>query len=163
MAQVFIGMGSSIDKQYNIQQGLLQLQQHFGELTVSSVFESEAVGFTGNNFYNLVVAVNTQACVEAVMSTLKDIEFALGRPKKTIKFAPRNLDLDILLYDQLVNKSLNIPRAEIIENAFVLQPLAELAPDRLHPYLGVNYQSLWQAYPKNKQKLWQITLPFVHK
>jgi len=162
VALVFIGVGSSIDKQHHIQQGLLQLQQHFGELTISSVFESEAVGFTGNNFYNLVVSMTTSAPVEVVIQTLKRIEIALGRPKKTIKFASRNLDLDILLYNQLVNAALNIPRAEITENAFVLQPLAEIAPDLLHPCLGTNYQELWDAFPKQKQKLWKITLPLLN-
>ena len=75
-----------------------------------------------------------------------------------IKFAPRALDLNILLYEKMINKEVNIPRSEIIENAFVLQPLAELAPNLSHPILKMSYQQLWQQYPTNKQKLWQINV-----
>ena len=160
MAQVFIGIGSSINKQANIKKGIASLQSHFGEIKFSSVFESEAVGFTGGNFYNLVAELSCELPVELLIQKLKAFEVELGRPEKAIKYAPRTLDLDILLYDDLVDEKLNIPRSEIIENAFVLQPLAELAADLLHPVLNQSYQALWEQYPANKQKLWQIIIPF---
>lgn len=160
MATIFIGIGSSIDRENYIQQGISLLHKHFGEVKLSSVFESEAVGFTGGNFYNLVAQLKSDLSAEQVIAKLKMIEVQLGRPEKTIKFAPRTLDLDILLYDQLVDKSLNIPRTEIIENAFVLQPLAELAPQLLHPLLNESYENLWSQYPVNKQKLWKIEMSF---
>ena len=160
MADIFIGIGSSIDKESYIQKGVCSLQKCFGEIKLSNVFESEAVGFTGGNFYNLVAQLKSELSAEQVIAKLKMIEVQLGRPEKAIKFAPRTLDLDILLYDQLVDKNLNIPRAEIIENAFVLQPLAELAPQLLHPLLNERYENLWQQYPANKQKLWKIEVSF---
>ena len=160
MAHIFIGIGSSIDRESHIQQGVLLLQKHFGEVKLSNVFESEAVGFKGGNFYNLVAEFKSELPVEQVIAKLKIIEVQLGRPKNTIKFAPRTLDLDILLYDQLVDQKINIPRSEITENAFVLQPLAELAPQLLHPVLNESYQNLWQQYPANKQKLWKIEMSF---
>ncbi|TEW52733.1 2-amino-4-hydroxy-6-hydroxymethyldihydropteridine diphosphokinase [Psychromonas algicola] len=160
MATIFIGIGSSIDRENYIQQGISLLQKHFGEVKLSSVFESEAVGFTGGNFYNLVAQLTSELPVEQVIAKLKMLEVQLGRPEKAIKFAPRTLDLDILLYDQLVDISLNIPRSEITENAFVLQPLAELAPELLHPLLNESYENLWSQYPVNKQKLWKIEMSF---
>lgn len=160
MAQVFIGIGSSINKQANIKKGVALLQSHFGAIKLSSVFESEAVGFTGGNFYNLVAELNCASSVELLIRTLKNIEVELGRPEKAIKYAPRTLDLDILLYGDLVDTKLNIPRSEIIENAFVLQPLAELAPKIVHPVLNQSYQVLWEQYPANKQELWKIEMSF---
>lgn len=157
MAQIFIGIGSSIDKRANIRQGVQLLKQHFGELHLSSVFESEAVGFKGGTFYNLVAELSSGLTIEQIINTLKSIEVQLGRPKNAIKYAPRTLDLDLLLYDMQIDKDRDIPRAEITENAFVLQPLAELAPALAHPILAISYQTLWQQYPANKQKLWKIT------
>jgi 2-amino-4-hydroxy-6-hydroxymethyldihydropteridine diphosphokinase len=163
VAQVFIGIGSSINRQENIEQGIHLLRQHFQGIMFSSVFESEAVGFSGGNFYNLVAEFNSELLVEDVISILKKIEIQLGRPEKTIKFAPRTLDLDLLLYDQVIDPERDIPRAEIVKNAFVLQPLAELAPNVLHPILRVSYQALWSQYPANKQKLWKIALPIFEQ
>lgn len=159
MAQIFVGIGSSIDRLNNIRQGVLLLKEHFGELRLSSVFESEAVGFKGGTFYNLVAEFNSGLSIELIIQKLKMIEIQLGRPKKAIKYAPRTLDLDLLLYDQHVDQVRDIPRAEITENAFVLQPLAELAANLLHPILAISYQQLWEQYPENKQKLWKIDSP----
>ena len=156
MAQIFIGIGSSINRRENIRQGVLLLKEHFGELRLSSVFESEAVGFKGATFYNLVAELNSTLSIELVIKKLKMIEVQLGRPEKAIKYAPRTLDLDLLLYDQHIDNIRDIPRAEITENAFVLQPLAELAATLLHPILAISYQELWSEYPVNKQKLWKI-------
>ena len=158
MAQVFIGIGSSINRLENIQSGLASLKKVFGKLTVSAIYESEAVGFNGGNFYNLVVELHTVLSPEKLIAQLKKIEVQYGRPLKTIKFAPRTLDLDLLLYDQEVDSSINLPRAEITKNAFVLKPLAELSPQLKHPLLGETYQSLWDNYPQSSQKLWKIDI-----
>lgn len=156
MAQVFIGIGSSINKQENIQRGVQLLASKFGQLKLSSVFESEAIGFDGGTFYNLVAELTSDLQVDQLINELKQIEVQLGRPVNAIKYAPRTLDLDLLLYDNHIDINRDLPRAEITENAFVLQPLAELAPHLKHPILAVDYQTLWKQYPANKQKLWKI-------
>lgn len=156
MAQIFIGIGSSINRQENIQLGIQALQTVFGELIISSVYESEAVGFKGGNFYNLVVSFTSLLDAKQIILKLKEIELQQGRPKKTIKFAPRTIDLDLLLHDQSVNSDIDLPRAEILTNAFVLQPLAEIAPHITHPILNESYQALWDKFPKGQQKLWKI-------
>ncbi len=159
MAHIFIGIGSSINRGENIREGVLILKTYFPDLQLSTVYESEAVGFDGGNFYNLVAQFNSDLSVKELVTILKRIEVQLGRPEKAIKYAPRTLDLDLLLYDQKVDSNNDLPRAEITKNAFVLQPLAELAPTLKHPILAISYQQLWSDYPKNKQKLWEVTTP----
>lgn len=155
--QIYISLGSNINRQQNTRAGLVGLQNVFGPLTLSSVYESEAVGFAGSHFYNLVVGAKTSLCVDEVCSQLKEIEDLNGRVRGSKKFAPRTLDLDLLLYDDLVEcDNYELPRAEILTNAFVLLPLAEIAPQALHPVTGQSYQTLWDAYDKSKQKLWPI-------
>ncbi len=156
MASVFIGIGSSIDKQKNVRLGLKALQKEFGQLQISPIYESEAVGFSGCNFYNLVVQFSSELAITELIKLIKEIEVTHGRPKNAIKFAPRTLDLDLLLYDQLIDHKNNLPRAEIVQNAFVLKPLADLAPQLKHPVSHETYQHLWQNYPQDKQKLWRI-------
>lgn len=156
MAQIFIGIGSSIDKLESIRNGIACLKAEFGELTISPIYESEAVGFSGGNFYNLVVELQTALSVDILIGKLKSIEIQQGRAEKVTKFAPRTLDLDLLLYDQYIDEKRNVPRSEITENAFVLKPLAELAGHLKHPILQITYQTLWDNYPKEKQKLWKI-------
>jgi len=162
MARIFIGIGSSINRRENIREGVLLLKANFGELKLSSVYESEAVGFKGGHFYNLVAELTSDLSISLVIKTLKNIEMQLGRPVKAVKYAPRTLDLDLLLYDQEIDYSRDLPRAEITKNAFVLQPLAELAPTLMHPILAVSYQQLWLQYPVNEQKLWKIETPIFN-
>ena len=156
MAQIFVGIGSSINRQENVFLGIQALKKTFGKLMISPVYESEAVGFKGCNFYNLVVGFNSTLTAQDIIKKLKHIEIQQGRPEKTIKFAPRTLDLDLLLHDQQIDPEIDLPRAEILTNAFVLQPLSEIAPNLKHPILNQSYQALWRQFPKAKQKLWEV-------
>jgi 2-amino-4-hydroxy-6-hydroxymethyldihydropteridine diphosphokinase len=154
---IYISVGSNIDKEKHTKAGLQGMYQAFGELTLSSVFESESVGFEGNNFYNLVVKASTNLSIVEVCAVLKKIERDNKRQRVEQKFAPRTLDLDLLLYDQQVTiNPITLPRPEVLYNAFVLKPLAEIAADELHPEVDESYANLWQAYDKSKQKLWAI-------
>jgi 2-amino-4-hydroxy-6-hydroxymethyldihydropteridine diphosphokinase len=158
MAQIFISLGSNIDREYHVKNGLISLATAFDipfeKLQLSSLFECEAIGFDGPIFYNMVVGINCQHTVEQVTVMLREIEFNHGRDHNAIKFSPRTLDLDLLLYDNLIiNQPAQLPRDEITKNAFVLWPLSQLAPTLLHPVLHQNYQSLWQNYNKNSQKI----------
>ena len=159
MAQVYISLGSNVDREFHVKQGLLSLAARYGKLTLSSLFESEAVGFAGSAFYNMVVGLQTDDSVESVAASLREIEYANGRSPDAKKYSPRTLDLDLLLYDDLImEQPAQIPRDEICLNAFVLWPLAEIAGDRLHTVLKQSYDELWQAYDKSSQKLQKIHL-----
>lgn len=103
MTQVFLGLGSNLARQKNICAGLAALESVFGELRVSRIYESEAVGFSGSHFYNLVVSLETGLSVAALSETLKKIEDDNGRVRTGPKYSPRTLDIDILTYQQLWN------------------------------------------------------------
>ncbi|MCH9691329.1 MAG: 2-amino-4-hydroxy-6-hydroxymethyldihydropteridine diphosphokinase [Gammaproteobacteria bacterium] len=162
MAKVFLSLGSNIQRQKNINAGLDALALQFGKLQLSRVFESEAVGFNGANFYNLVVAIHTEISPGMLARQLREIEEANGRLRHDTKFSARTLDIDILAYSDLVGtiEGVSLPRNEIEKNAFVLWPLAELAPQALHPRSKLSFAQLWAEYDKSKQKLWAI--PFIY-
>ncbi|AGH82461.1 2-amino-4-hydroxy-6-hydroxymethyldihydropteridine pyrophosphokinase [Psychromonas sp. CNPT3] len=161
MARVFIGVGSNLHRLKSVRAGLKLLQAEFTNFSHSSLYESEAVGFKGGTFYNLVVAFDTDLSVSRLQLILKEIEKKLGRKDNAIKFSARKLDLDLLLYDNLVDVTINVPRAEITSNAFVLKPLKELAPLLVHPTLNKTYQQLWLEYPQQKQKLWILEVNLI--
>jgi len=154
MATIFISLGSNIEREKHVAQGLCALKKTFGHLTLSSLFESEAVGFSGKAFYNMVIGVVTEKSVFEVARLLREIEFAHGRSTEAKKFSPRSLDLDLLLYDDLIiEQPAQLPRSEITTNAFVLWPLSQVAPELRHPILKENYQTLWQTYNNPSQTL----------
>ncbi|WP_444914873.1 2-amino-4-hydroxy-6-hydroxymethyldihydropteridine diphosphokinase [Microbulbifer sp. TRSA007] len=158
MAQVYLSLGSNINRAQYIRAALDALAGRFGELQVSRVFESEAVGFQGDNFYNLVVGLETDLPVGQLALCLRGIEDANGRLRSGPKFSARTLDIDILTYDHLIGTvdGVKLPRGEIVKNAFVLQPLAEIAPEVLHPVEQKTYRQLWNEYDQDSQKLWPV-------
>ncbi|ETN91550.1 Bifunctional folate synthesis protein [Gammaproteobacteria bacterium MOLA455] len=158
MALIYLSLGSNVEAQRNIEAALDALADTFGELIISSVYESEAVGFEGDSFYNLVVGIHSAQSVGELSKILKAIEDAQGRDRTAPKFGARSLDIDILTVDDRVGviDGVAIPRDEVLKNAFVLQPLAETAPTTVHPQMGISFLQLWQDFDKNKQKLWPI-------
>lgn len=158
MALVYVSIGSNIDQERNILASLDALTAAFGKLILSAVYESEAVGFDGDNFYNLVAGFETAMSVGELSHFLRQIESDNGRRRDGPRFSARTLDIDILTYDQQagVIDGIELPRDEILENAFVLLPLAEVAPETLHPTSGQTYAQLWKAFASNKQRLWAI-------
>ena len=158
MTQVFLGLGSNLDREKNIHAGLVALKNIFGDVVLSNVYESESVGFKGSNFYNLVASLETDLTIACLSVVLKKIEDANGRLRTGPKYSPRTLDIDILSYGEFVGTEagVELPRAEITENAFVLLPLSELAPHELHPRLKKSYAELWASYGQGAQKLWKI-------
>jgi len=124
---------------------------------VSSVYESEAVGFNGSPFYNAAARATTSKSIEEVCAILKAIEKDNGRVHTDKKFCARTLDLDLLTYDSKVTTTpVVLPREEICYNAFVLWPLAELVPNDIHPETQETYAKMWQNFDKQKQQLWPI-------
>jgi 2-amino-4-hydroxy-6-hydroxymethyldihydropteridine diphosphokinase len=158
MSQGYISIGSNIDKEIYIPASIKALSQLFGELIISSVYSSESVGFTGDSFYNLVVGFSSELTVKEVAKHLRNIELANGRTQESQKFSSRTLDLDLLLYDDLIinDGRLQIPRDEIQSYAFVLEPLAEVAPTLRHPVNDLSYAELWERFDKSDLKQHKI-------
>jgi 2-amino-4-hydroxy-6-hydroxymethyldihydropteridine diphosphokinase len=158
LPRVFVSVGSNIDRARNIRSALDTMAAQFGELVISEIYESEAVGFEGQNFYNLVVAFDTDLGLDELVARLHDIEYAHGRARSNRKFAPRTLDLDLLIYGGLVDHAPphDVPRHEITEYAFVLRPLSEIAGDEVHPESGQTYAQMWQAFSDRGQRLWRV-------
>ena len=150
MTRIYISLGSNIERERHIRAGLDALHAEFGELQVSRVFESEAVGFNGRPFYNLVVGADTELPLATLCQRLRAMEFAHGREPDAKKFAPRTLDLDLLLYgDQVINtERLIVPHYGMQEREFVLLPLAEIAPALVLP-CGTPLAQLVARCPRN--------------
>lgn len=161
MSRVYISIGSNIEAEKHVRLAVAALRRHYGEVMLSSVYESEAVGFAGDNFLNMVAGIDTDESVQRVSAVLHEIEDQHGRLRDGPRFSARTLDLDLLLYDDLIinEDGLQIPRDEITKNAFVLWPLAELDPDARHPLNGRTLAELWENYDKSSQALWPVKLP----
>lgn len=162
MPQVWISVGSNIQRKQHVSAAIKQLGDLFGHLQLSPLYETPAVGFAGDDFYNMVVGFSTQESVQEVRRLLRQIENQQGRVRDGHKFASRTLDLDILAYGELVDPVLDIPRAEITQYAFVLLPLSQVAGTLMHPVLNKSYQQLWLAFSGKKDNLKEVSLPLAH-
>lgn len=158
MARVYVSVGTNIDRERNVASGLAALAREYDGLQQSRLFETQAVGFSGDLFYNLVVAFETGQSPQQVSAVLTRIEDAHGRDRRGGKFSNRSLDLDLLLYDDLVvdEPGLVLPRPEILDYAFVLRPLAEIAGDRKHPVTGVSFAAMWDQFDAASQPIWPL-------
>ena len=158
MQSVALSLGSNINPHQHISLALDALQKRYGDLKTSSVFESEAIGFNGANFLNMVVVIETEESLEALGRFLKHFEDDNGRARNSPKFSGRTIDVDVLTYGQLCGdvQGIQLPRPEIVENAYVLWPLSQVLYDEIHPRAELTYGALWQRYEKKRQKIWSI-------
>tara|TARA_B100001167_G_scaffold12719_2_gene6888 strand:+ start:1239 stop:1742 length:504 start_codon:yes stop_codon:yes gene_type:complete len=158
VALLALSLGSNIDAPNNIRKAVRALRHEFDALKCSSVYESEAIGFVGANFLNLVAIIETTADLSSISSFLKLLEDRFGRNREQPRFSARTLDVDILFYGDEKTKSdeIELPKEEITQYAFVLQPLAELLPDRIHGFTGLTYADLWDEFDQSNQQLWKV-------
>ena len=147
MSKAWLGLGSNVNAGANIQAGIEELEQQFSSVVLSPVYSSTSVGFDGDDFINLVARVETDLSPLELRDYLRDLEDRHGRKRDVPKFSDRSLDIDILLYDDLVLLSpvLEIPRAEILKFSHVLKPLADLDPDLVHPTELRSMLEIWES------------------
>lgn len=155
MPRVWISAGSNIDRETNIRAAIDELRALFGELVISPIYETEAVGFSGDAFLNLVIGFYTELPPRTLHGLMRAIEARHGRQRSANgELASRTLDLDVLTYGDAVTDDGGkaLPRDEILRYAFVLGPLADVAADERHPELGETYQTLWQNFSTQRRQ-----------
>jgi 2-amino-4-hydroxy-6-hydroxymethyldihydropteridine diphosphokinase len=147
-AQVFLGLGSNLgDRSGHIARALAELETEGRFTGVSSVYETEPVGFTDQpSFLNVVARLETTRSAEALFQRIRAVEAGAGRVR-TFRNAPRTLDVDILLYgdSRLHTDVLTIPHPRMRDRPFVLVPLLEIDPDLVEPGSGTPYRELLLA------------------
>ena len=155
MARVYLGLGSNINPVENLRIGVSELRARFGELRVSAIYESAALGFAGADFLNMVVGFESEASPDELQQQAELIHDLSGRERGSGRFTSRPLDIDLLLYGDLVvdGPRLKLPRCDVLNYNFVLRPLAELEPGLVHPVTGKTLQEHWQNFDATSHPL----------
>jgi len=160
MATVYLGIGSNIDPENNLRLGVSELHRRFGELTLSSTYQSSAVGFDGPDFLNLVVGLESSETPGRIHEHIDAIHKLAGRQTGAARYSSRPLDIDLLLYDDLVMDAppVKLPRADVLKYSFVLRPLAEIAPELIHPESGRPLRNHWQEFDDTAHPLVRVDI-----
>lgn len=172
MTQVLVAAGSNVAPVDNLHRALDVLARHYPDLRCSRAYRNRAVGFDGEDFVNLVVAFDTDDELRTVIEHLHEAEAACGRARDAPRWAPRSMDLDILLYGSLVldergkcgltpkpeGPGLTLPRPDLTRRAYMLGPAAELAPDFVHPLHGATLGELWNRFDQRLHPLHEVDL-----
>ncbi|WP_144392058.1 2-amino-4-hydroxy-6-hydroxymethyldihydropteridine diphosphokinase [Pleionea sediminis] len=160
MPQIFASIGTNQARETNLKLAMDCLYETFGKLTISPVYQSQAVGFSGEDFFNLVVGFDSGESIETINQYFKQIEKLGGRDHSSPKFSDRTLDIDLLNYGyEVCDLPIRLPREEILHHAFVLQPLNDIAPDWIHPVALKSVKELWSRFSDSSQKLFHIPDP----
>ncbi|HUN26549.1 MAG TPA: 2-amino-4-hydroxy-6-hydroxymethyldihydropteridine diphosphokinase [Steroidobacteraceae bacterium] len=158
MPEVYLAAGSNVDAERHLTLAAAELERVFGPVRFSPWYRNAAVGFDGPDFINFAAGFATELPVREVIANLRAIEAICGRPRAAPKWAPRGMDLDILLYDGLVcdEPGLRIPRPDLVRRAYMLGPLAAIAPDFMHPTAGATIRELWARFDRASHPLERI-------
>ena len=159
MTQVFVDIGSNINRDQNICACISQLREDFPDVVFSRPYESFSEGFEGDDFINISAGFATNLSFTELLSYLKAIEIKQKRTRDGAKFGSRTLDVDILLFgDAILKPDRDVPRAEILKYPFVLFPLAEIAAEVIHPELKHTIAEIVADSKLNRKSIWQTTL-----
>ncbi len=155
MPEVYVAAGSNVEPERHLQQAVTELARAFPGARFSSWYRNRAVGFDGDDFINLVAGFSTALPLDAVLGRLHAIEGRCGRERDAPRWAPRSMDLDVLLFGDLVCEApgLKLPRPDLLKRAYMLGPLAEIAPQVVHPTAGLTIGELWQRFDRGAHPL----------
>jgi 2-amino-4-hydroxy-6-hydroxymethyldihydropteridine diphosphokinase len=158
---VYVAAGSNVEPERNLTRAVAELAREFPGAVFSRWYRNRAVGFAGDDFINLVAGFDTELPARALLDRLHDIEASFGRPRAAPRWAPRALDLDVLLYGDLVcdQPDLKLPRPDLLRRAYMLGPLAELAPDVVHPTAHATIGELWRRFDRSAHPLEPVQPP----
>jgi len=157
---VLVAAGSNVDPVASLRRALGSLASRYPVLRSSAAYRNRAVGFEGEDFVNLVLAIDTDDDVHAVIARLHEAEALCGRERLAPKWAPRSMDLDILLYGDRVceEPGLVLPRPDLVRRAYMLGPAAEVAPGMRHPTLGATLAELWSQFPRDGHPMERVDI-----
>lgn len=159
MSQVYVSLGSNICAEANICSCTQYLRKHFRKVVSSAVYQTPAEGFDGAAFLNSVVGFETSMSIAELRDYLHYLEDLHGRVRGRDKFSSRTLDIDLLLYDNVImSPDENLPHSDILNYPFVLIPLAQIAPEQTHPVLKQSFHQLAQAAVFNKQTMIAVNI-----
>ncbi len=160
MPDVYVSAGSNVQPEANLRSALSALKRRVGDMRLSHAYQNKPAGFAGPDFINLVIGFETELTLTEVLSVLQAVEGLCGRPRRSPKFEPRTMDLDLLLYGDMVcnTHAITLPRPDLATRAYMLRPLAELAPDRVHPTLKKTMSELWAEFDQASHPMTEVTL-----
>lgn len=160
MAIAYVGLGSNIEPHKNLRLGIRELRASYGELRLSNTYQNPAVGFEGADFLNLVAGFETQDSPQAIHERIEAIHAQVGRQRDDNPFSSRPLDIDLLLYGDLVTDEppVRLPRRDVLEYGFVLRPLAEIAPGYVHPETGRTLAEHWRSFDADRHPLVRVDI-----
>lgn len=161
--RVFVAAGSNLEPEKHLAQACALIRHSWPDAVFSRAFRNAAVGFDGPDFINLVVGFSTAQPLDAVIARLRAIETQCGRPRFAPKWASRTMDLDVLLYDDRVEKTADytLPRPDLLKRPYMLGPMAEIAPDVVHPTAGKTIAVLWKEFDRDGHAMNEVRLPLA--
>jgi len=160
MSEVYVAAGSNVDPERHLRIAAKEIARVFPGARFSGAYRNAAVGFEGEDFINFVVGFSTELPVEAVVAELQRIEGLCGRTRDAPKWAPRSMDLDILVFGDRVCDlpGLVLPRPDLLKRPYMLGPMAELAPDFLHPTRLSTMAQLWENFDRAAHSLVRVEI-----
>jgi 2-amino-4-hydroxy-6-hydroxymethyldihydropteridine diphosphokinase len=158
--RVFVAAGSNVEPEHNLARACADIAHTWPDAHFSRAYRNVAVGFEGPDFINLVVGFSAAQPLTYVIERLRGIETNCGRPRYAPKWASRTMDLDVLLYGDLVEKTADytLPRPDLLKRPYMLGPLAEIAPDVVHPQAGRTIGELWAAFDRDGHEMKPVSI-----
>ncbi len=160
MSLAYLGLGSNLDAEQNLRLAFRELRSRFSVQKISTLYRSKALGFEGADFLNVVASIETELRPHDLCTQLEFIHGLAGRRRRLEKFVSRTLDIDLLLYDQMVldEPPIRLPRKDVLQYSFVLKPLDEIAPDYRHPVTGKLISDHWREFDAASHPLTVVDL-----
>ena len=163
MTEVYVAAGSNVEPDRHLRLAANEIAQVFPGSRFSAAYRNAAVGFEGEDFINFVVGFSTALPIEAVIAELQRIEGLCGRLRDAPKWAPRSMDLDILVFGDRVCDlpGLVLPRPDLLKRPYMLGPMAELAPEFVHPTRRSTMAQLWESFDRAAHPMVRVELGLV--
>ena len=159
---VYLSAGSNIEPEENLRMACDELESAYGDLTLSSVYQNPAVGFEGEDFLNMLIGFSTRRRPEQIVDVLERLHQKAERVRQDNPFCSRTLDLDLLLYGDMVRRQMKLPHTDIDKYSFVVAPLAEVAPELRHPVNGKTMEQLWDDFEPVEHHMHKVDIGLDH-